>query len=169
MSIKLLLGAALAPLFYFALATEAVAGGRTLLPHLPAVALILAAWGLTMSPGVLVAAAVGLGCDAIGSGPLGPGVATAVAAAAVSSWLKARWELQSPLAAMLLGIGVAAVLLAGPAVAVELASGRALPADRLQLPVARGISSAMAATAIIVAARALRRLFRGATGLLLNV
>lgn len=154
---------------YLSLAAESVAGGRTLLPHAPSAAIVLAAWSLSMTPAVLIAALVGVCCDAIGTGLLGPGIVAAIAAVLVSSTLKQRWELESPLAAVLFGMGVAGTFLAGPLVVTSVLNDQANPVALLHLQIARAISSAMAAAGLIVAARVASRLIKGATGVLLNV
>jgi len=154
---------------YCGLAFEAVSGGRTLLPQTAAVAIILAAWSLPMAPAVAIAAAVGLCCDAIGSGPLGPGMLAGTIAACLGSVARRRWELESPLAAALFGMGVAAGFLAGPLVATTLLAESPMPAATLHLHLARAISSGMTATAMLLVARIATRLLKAMTGVLLNV
>ena len=154
---------------YFGLGFEAVAGGRTLWPHVPAVVLILAAWSLQTAPAILIAAVVGLGCDAIGTSSLGPGVIAAVVAAFAGSVVRDRWELESPLAASLLGMAMAAGFLAGPVAVTAIASEAPVPLPAIQLCLARAISSALAATALLLAARIASRLLKAMTGVLLNV
>jgi hypothetical protein len=169
MTLRVLTIVAMTTAIYCGLGTEAVAGGRTLWPHAPAVVLILAAWSLSTTPAVLIAAAVGLGCDAIGTGPLGPGVIAAVSAVFVGSIARERWELESPLAASLFGMGVAAVALAGPTVALAVGGGTPIASTAIQLSAARAISSALAATALVLAARTLSRVVKAMTGVLLHV
>jgi hypothetical protein len=169
MTLRIPLAVAMSAAIYFGLGLEAVAGGRTLWPHVPAVVLILAAWWLRTAPAVLIAAIVGLGCDAIGTGPFGPGVIAAVIAVFVGSMARDRWELESPVAASLFGMAVAAAFLAGPMVVMALAGEASIPAATLQVQVARGISSALAATGIVIVARIARRTLKAMTGVLLNV
>jgi hypothetical protein len=154
---------------YFGLGIEAVAGGRTLWPHVPAVVLILAAWSLPTGPAVVITAVVGLGCDAIGTGPLGPGVIAAVAAAFVGSIARERWDLESPLAASLFGMGVGASFLAGPVVTMSIAGDSPVPLAMVQVQVARAISSALGATVLLLAARIGSRATKALTGVLLDV
>ncbi|HVJ87076.1 MAG TPA: hypothetical protein VM452_15585 [Caulifigura sp.] len=147
------LGLLLALAVYFAVAMEAVIGGRTLMPHAPAVVLIVATWFLPTTPAVVMAAAIGLGCDAVGTGLLGPGVIAAVTAAVIGSTLRHRWQLESLLAVILFGMGVGLTLIAGPIVAGSLlpTGGEEIPG--LQIEVARATSSAMAALGITLLAR----------------
>jgi hypothetical protein len=154
---------------HIGLGFESVAGGRTLWPHVPAVVLILAAWTLRTAPAVLIAAAIGLGCDAIGTGPLGPGIITAVSAVFVGSIARDRWELESPLAAALFGMAIAAALLAGPVIVISIAAEMSIPIATVQLQVARAISSSLAATGLLLAARIAKRSLKAVTGVLLNV
>ncbi|QDT52413.1 hypothetical protein Pan44_04240 [Caulifigura coniformis] len=154
---------------YFGLALEAVSGGRTLLPQTAAVAIILAAWSLPLAPAVAIASAVGLCCDAIGVGPLGPGMIAGTMAACLGSVARRRWELESPLAAALFGIALGAGFLAGPLVASTMLAESPMPAETLHLHLARAISSALAATAMLLALRTSARLLKATTRLLLNV
>ena len=132
-------------------------------------AAILAAWALRTAPAVAIAAGVGLCCDAIGTGPLGPGVITAVAVVFVGSIARERWELESPLASALFGIGVAAVFLAGPILVLAVAGAAPVPISTMQVQVARAISSALGATGLLLAARISARLAKGVTGVLLDL
>ncbi|OAI56589.1 hypothetical protein AYO47_08855 [Planctomyces sp. SCGC AG-212-M04] len=154
---------------YLGLGFEAVAGGRTLWPHVPAVVLILAAWSFRTAPAVLIAAVVGLGCDAIGTGPMGPSVIAAVSAAFVGSVARERWELESPLAASLFGMGVAAVFLAAPAVVTAIAGEGPVPIGMAQVQVARAIASALVATGLLLVARIASRVLKAMTAVLLDV
>ena len=154
---------------YFGLGFEAIAGGRTLWPHAPAVVLVLVAWSLRTTPAILIAAVVGLGCDVIATGPLGPGLIAAVSASFVGSIARDRWELESPLAASLFGMAVAAGFLAGPMIVLAVARQAEIPAATLHLQLARAISSALAATAFLLIARIAGRIFKAMTGVLLNV
>jgi hypothetical protein len=167
--VRILAAVAMTAAIYFGLGIEAVAGGRTLWPHVPAVVLILAAWSLRTAPAVLIAAVVGLGCDAIGAGPLGPGVVAAVSAVFVGSLMRDRWELESPLAASLFGMAVAAGFLAGPIIVMTFTGEASIPLGTLQVQVARAISSALAATGLLLVARVARRSLKALTGVLLNV
>jgi hypothetical protein len=167
--LRFLVAVVISAAIYFGLGFEAVAGGRTLWPHVPAVLLILAAWSVRTAPAVLISAVVGLGCDAIGTGPLGPGVIAAVGAVFVGSVARERWELESPLAAALFGMGVAAAFLAGPAVVMAIASEAPIPVGTAQVQVARAISSALGATGLLLAARIASRMLKAMTGVLLDV
>jgi hypothetical protein len=150
---RILGGGLLVVAIYAAISVEAVCGGRTLLPHAPAVALILVAWAVPATHVVIVAAGIGLGCDAIGQQAFGPGLIAAVVAAIVGSNLRAQWQLETPVAAVLFGVGVGAMLIAGPDLARQLCHESDLEVGSLQLDVARAMSSAMAATGLILAAR----------------
>jgi hypothetical protein len=167
--LRILAAAAITAAIYFGLGIEAVAGGRTLWPHVPAVVLILAAWSLRTVLAMLIAVVVGLGCDAIGTGLIGPGVVAAVIAVFVGSVARDRWELESPVAASLFGMVIAVGFLAGPMIVMAVASETSMPAAMLQVQVARGISSALAATGVVIVARVVRRTLRAMTGVLLNV
>jgi hypothetical protein len=167
--IRILAAVATSAAIYFGLGLEAVAGGRTLWPHVPAIVLILAVWSFQTAPAVLIAAVVGLGCDAIGTGPLGPGVIAAVMTAFVGTLMRDRWELESPVAAAWFGMVVAAAFLAGPMIVMRFAEGASIPLAILQVQVARAISSALAATGVVIVARVSSRMLKVMTGVLLNV
>jgi rod shape-determining protein MreD len=154
---------------YCGLALEGVAGGRTLWPHVPAVAIILAAWSIPLAPGVVAGGVIGLCCDALATGPMGPGMVAGVIVTSIGSLLRQRWALESPVAAALFGMATAGGFLAGPLVVTTLLAEVPLPATTLHLHLARAISSAMAATALIIGARMTGRLLKGLTGMLLNV
>jgi rod shape-determining protein MreD len=130
---------------YAGFALEASLGSRSIAPHLPLAFLIGAVWMLPVSPAVLVAALIGLGCDALGPGPLGPGMLSATLAAWIGSNVRNREELSSPLAFVLLGAAMIGVTFAGQVGLTAFIAQHSLDLK----PAALVISARTAATALV--------------------
>lgn len=153
---------------YLSFALEVTAGGRTLLPHAPAVFLILASWSLPALSAIFAAAAIGLTCDAIGQGPLGPGLVTAVLVVFIAGGFRRRWELESLLAVMLFATAVSLAFLAGRDVIAAQLTNVADLAPPLQLLAARAVASALAALALVMLARFAAKATSGFAAMLLS-
>ena len=118
---------------------------------------------------IALAGIVGLAHDAIGIGPIGPGIIAAVLAVFLGVTARESWELETPLAASLFGMALASGFLASPLVVTTLSAEVPIPAATLHLHLARALASALAATLLLIAARLVARAFKALTGVLLTV
>lgn len=151
---------------YTAFACESVLNQPTILPQLP---LLFAVWALCKCrPAMAIgtSAAIGLGCDLLAVGPLGPVMISATAVAFVAKAIHDRGEPSSLAAlAILTAAFVTAVLTLEVCV-----SGAVLrtPVDvqsTLLMAGSRGATSAFVGVAAMLGARSLRLLQRVATAL----
>jgi rod shape-determining protein MreD len=168
MTLRIFVGLAIVIAVYVALAIEATTGGRTLLPHGPVLLLILAAWSLPATSAVLVAALLGLACDAIGTASHGPSLMAAAVAALIAGEFRRRWELDSMLAVILFATGVALAFLVGGELVFQRFSAAVVPVMPVEILAGRAVATAFAALAVVLLARLARKTTSGVAAMLLS-
>lgn len=151
---------------YGAIVVESMLASPTLLPHLPLALLTAAIWSIGASPAICVGGLVGLGCDVLGWGPIGPGIVAGSLTAFLCHAVRRHGELDSVAALILLAAAIVGLTLAGEAATAAVVTRQ--PVDwRLAGTViaGRATTTALLAGGLLIAARSVRRLQRLATSL----
>jgi hypothetical protein len=151
---------------YAALVAESATHAASTAPHWPLAVLVGLTWNAGPLAAILGGAAIGLGCDAIAAGAIGPGLCACVLASVVAYTIRERRSLQSLLAFVLWSYAFGVSALLGKNAAHNVLEHRGpLAGDPILPTLSRAVATSMLCAAILVGARLLRRIQRLATAL----
>jgi rod shape-determining protein MreD len=151
---------------YSAYVIESAIPSQSTLPHLP---LAFAVWGVCSLPtsvAVLSGALLGLGCDAISAGPLGPGMLAATVVCFAIKQFQMRRDCMSVIA-----IGVVTASIVAATLGIAAAISESVLGERTDLRMtalvagSRGLTTAGLAIAVALMVRSVRLVQRVATAI----
>jgi rod shape-determining protein MreD len=151
---------------YSAFVIESAIPSQSTMPHLP---LAFAVWGvfsLPASGAVFAAALIGLGCDALSAGPLGPGMLAATLMCFAIKQFEMRREFMS-----IIAIGVVTAVVVAATLGIAAAISESVLRARIDLRMtalvagSRGVTTAGLAIALALVLRSVRVAQRVATAI----